>query len=274
MRALFTNKGFILIWVLVMALIGLSSPLGTFAKQLRDAKMDVEFSQWLATLNQISPKIIDAVFQYVKVPPKIKFPGGSLELESNIAFVVIGFLFIVIGLVIHRRAVRSEAAFDDFIALLVLYLFLQIGTGIWVKQKIMPVPLQAGFLAIGMTLLVIFFTLRGGGIDDSRIFFRSTLQVYLIWLFLFPAETLGLTLTSLDRLASLGKDVKLPPVLGFWAVIGLVIAIPMIYAIGIKPASKPAAPAAKPAGGGSPAAAPKKAEGGGGGGLLGTLFKK
>jgi hypothetical protein len=237
MRSIFSDKGILLLIIIFVASASLAQYTPEFIQSVRGAQLQLYLKALFDFLNSIPPAIIDFIFNTIHFSAKVFSTAGNLELNpatliSFVALLVIGFGFVVL-----RYAIKSKAFFDDFLALGGFYIALQVCVGIWIRLGILPQPLRAGTVAGIMTLILIYLMFRAGAAVESKLFFRGLLQIYLIWLFVLPSETIEKTLGSLAAYADFCNRFMPPstPLSIALSAVGLFIALGQIYGVGSKP---------------------------------------
>lgn len=182
---------------------------------------------------------IDNVAEYVRKsikfdPNQIVATIGPVSIPGWALALVLGLVFIGLGVRLYIHALRSAAWYDDFLTLFVLYIILRLEghivgqTGLplqdWFKQLVdnKTVP----FIII--IILLLFLSFAGEGIRSKRAFWRALISAALVALFIYPTETanaLGYVVNGLVFFGeSLGKPENIPFTMS-WGLLGLVLAI-------------------------------------------------
>ncbi len=237
MRSIFTDRGIVLIGMILVSAAGIAPYIPELTKTIGDAHPEVYLKQLFDFINSIPPNLVNLIFNTINFNATVISSAGTIELNTATVLGLVALVILSITFFLLQRAIKSTAFFDDFVALGVFYIALRVVVGIWIRVQILPQPLGAGFTASLMTLIVIYLLAHSGASVDSKILFRGLLQIYLIWVFVFPSETIRSTLGALDGFASFcSKFMPTPtPLFISLSAIGLVVALGQIYKIGVKP---------------------------------------
>jgi hypothetical protein len=167
-------------------------------------------------------------------PNQIIATIGPIGIPSWSLAILLGIILIVVGIRLYVRALRTEAWYDDFITLFILYVILRFEGHIISSTAL---PLTDSFKALFENQAVTFFLIVGlllglsfvgEGVHSKRAFWRALLAAQIISLFMFPRETANFLSYGVDALAQFGTALSLPANLPFavaWGVVGMLLAI-------------------------------------------------
>ena len=183
--------------------------------------------------------MIDGAATYVKTavqfnPTQIIATIGPIGIPSWSLALALGLILIVLGVRAYVHALGTEAWYDDFLTLFLLYVILRFEGHIISSTSL---PLTDAFKALFQNQVVTFFLIVGlllglcfvgEGVHSKRAFWRALTAAAIISLFMFPAITANILGMAVDALAQFGSALSLPANLPFavaWGVIGMVLAI-------------------------------------------------
>lgn len=236
MRSLFVPRGIILVWAILTASIGLSVQLRLFASQMRQERPEVLIAQFYKGISAIPSQVIDAFFNAVHFDPAtVILSVGTQPIQTVHLIIVFGLVVLVVTIILYQRAIKSPAFADDFVMLLFCYLMFRIVVGIWIRAEVAVQPIQEGVLGFLMIALIVILTWRGGGIDDSKVFWRGVFEIYLVLIFIYPDLIFPATSTALDGLASFGEALQSSAGYVFWSLFGMGLSVWLLYGAGSKP---------------------------------------
>lgn len=241
MRSLFAARGLAYIWTILTAMSGIASLLRDSAKALLASHVERYVSPWLGALDSIPPQIIKTLLDLLNVDTTIQSGGRILTLDPRLVLFAAGALVLALAIWVYLRAKKSKPIADDFVALVILYLLLQVTLGIWTPVASQLEAVRPETLAGAMILLIILLAGRTGAMDDSKIFFQALFEIYLVLLFLFPQQTIVTTGNALNTLAGFGDGLKNSPLLVIWSLVGLILGVYLLYGVGVKPRPSAAA---------------------------------
>jgi hypothetical protein len=184
--------------------------------------------------------LIDGAGDFVRV--SIKFDAnaplltiGSLSIPSYILAFLGGFLLILIGGAMVWRAIQSPIWFDDFAALLVMYIVLRIVGHLISSATSLPFAAWFRFLVdnqlaayLVIMLLLLIMTFSGEGFQSKRAFWRAIIASALLSLFMYPREVSVLFGNFLDGLVQFGTGLASPGNVPFavaWGLSGMLLAL-------------------------------------------------
>lgn len=240
MRSLFTPRGIILVWAVLTASVGLGAPLRLFASEIRRGKPEVLFARFYNGFSAIPSQVIGAFSNAVHFEPAtVIFSAGTLQFQTVHLIFLVGVAFLVLLVWLYQRAIKSPAFADDFLMLGFCYLVIRIVVGIWIRADVSIQPIQEGVLGFLMIALIIILTWRGGGRDDSKIFWRGIFEIYIVLIFVYPDWTIPATTALMEGLASFGEMLQISTGFVFWSLLGMGLGAWLLYGAGSKP-SKPA----------------------------------
>ena len=235
MRSVFGPKGMILIWVILTATIGLGVQLKQVAVEIRTDHPEQLVAQLFETINSIPPKAIDTFFDAVHfVPGAVIFSLSGLPIQTIHVVILFGTILLALVLFLFRKALHSDTLADDLVMLVIMYLVFQIVIGIWARIDAGIGIVRPGFVCVLMVVTVIILAWRGGGKEDSRIFWKSLFEIYVILLFFFPKVIVDSTAVFFDGLAEFGSTLHSSAGFVFWSGVGLVVAAWLLYGAGSK----------------------------------------
>jgi hypothetical protein len=159
---------------------------------------------------------------------------GSTSIPGFALALLLGLLLIAFGVILLRRAIRSSAWFDDFIAIAVMYIILRIVGHIISLATSLPFAnwfrllVDSPFAAyVVLMLLLLFITFFGEGFQSKRAFWRALIASSLLSLFMYPREVsmgFGYVLEALALFgAGLGDPANVP-FAAAWGVLGMYLA--------------------------------------------------
>ncbi len=139
-----------------------------------------------------------------------------------------------LGVALYMRSLRTATWFDDFIALIGIYILLRM-VGHTVAIASLPVLDQfRDFVNNPTTSLIILLTLLmlliflGEGFRSRRAFWRALIEGTVVAVFMFPAETANAIGFLIQALANLGASLAEPanaPFALLWGLIGVILAL-------------------------------------------------
>lgn len=238
MGEVFSVRSLIYWWGMLTASAFINDWLNSLAKLLKESntftKDKIPFNM-LPGLNGW----IDGAAEYIRVavdfkPNLIIATIGPVSIQGWALALVLGLLFIILGVRLYIRALRSSSWFDDFFTLFVIYIILRL-EGHIISQT--GLPLQEWFKALVDNQAVSFFlilfllltlTLGGEGLRSKRAFWRALLAAMIVALFIYPSETAAVLGYIIQALAFFGASLVKPENLAFevaWGVIGMILAI-------------------------------------------------
>lgn len=186
MRSLFTPRGIVLVWAVLTASVGLGAQLRLFALEIRRGKPEVPLAQFYIGFSAIPSQVINAFFNAVHFEPAtVIFSVGTREFQTVHFIFLLGLALLVLLFWLYQRAIKSPAFADDFLMLGFCYLVIRIVMGIWIKADVSIQPIQEGVLGGLMIALICILTWRGGGLDDSMIFWRGVFEIYVVSIFVY-----------------------------------------------------------------------------------------
>lgn len=184
-------------------------------------------------------KWIDGAGDYIRTTVKFDANAellkiGTTSIPSFVLAFLGGLLLIVFGVILLRRAIKSSAWFDDFIALAVMYIVLRIVGHIISLATSLPfanwfrVLVDSPFAAyVVLMLLLLFITFFGEGFQSKRAFWRAIIASSLLSLFMYPRQVsigFGYVLEALALFgAGLGEPANIP-FAAAWGVLGMYLA--------------------------------------------------
>lgn len=241
MVGIFSQRGFVLFWVIVIALGAQSNFVLELTKNIRESDVQTYLTDGLTWLDSIAPQIINYLWASLNINASINSSAGSFQLTPAIILALFAPIPFLITLYILRNAIKSKSFFDDYVALGVFYIAIQVMSGLWVQVGVLQAQWRENFIAGLMTVVVIFLNARAGALHESKIFFRELLQVFVIWAFILPGTTVGMILDGLDKFALYCQSLwpNPTPVMKVVAAIAGIFAIGQIYGIGTKPRRPP-----------------------------------
>jgi hypothetical protein len=240
MRALFSAKGISLVWIILTASAGLNSALRDLAAAIRAAHPERYLVTWFNSLNTFPAQALQKIYDLIQFRPNVQIRVGSQTIVTDLIPLAIGAVILVGVVWLHRRATKSPTFADDLVTLGLLYLGLQITAGLWFGTSNRLVQLRTGLVAPLITALILFQMDRAGARDDTKVFFKGLLQIYVVCAFLVPSDTITATTNFIETLATIGQALSPSPIFAFWCAAGMILALYLIYGLGVKP-GKPTA---------------------------------
>lgn len=238
MSEVFGIRSIIYWWGLLTATVFVRDWLRQLADFIRQPDMFVPSKIPFNTLPGLN-STIDNASTYVKTavkfdPTQIIATIGPIGVPSWSVALLLGLILIILGIRLYIRALRTEAWYDDFLTLFLLYVILRFEGHIISSTSL---PLTDAFKALFENQAVTFFLIVGlllglsfvgEGVHSKRAFWRALLAALIISLFMFPAETANIVGYGVDALAQFGAALSLSANLPFaiaWGVFGMVLAI-------------------------------------------------
>ncbi|MCI0477974.1 MAG: hypothetical protein L0Y55_17160 [Anaerolineales bacterium] len=159
---------------------------------------------------------------------------GATSIPSFVLALLLGLLLIAFGAILLRRAIKSSAWFDDFLAIAVMYIILRIVGHIVSLATSLPfanwfrVLVDSPIAAYAvLMLLLLFITFFGEGFQSKRAFWRALIASSLLSLFMYPRQvSIGFGYV-LEALALFGTGLGDPaniPFAAAWGVLGMFLA--------------------------------------------------
>lgn len=238
MAEVFGVRSLIYWWGMLTATAFIKDWMTSLAKLLEDpatfAPDKVPFNI-LPGLNQW----IHDVAEYVR--ESIKFDAaepiatiGTVSIPGWVLALILGLVLLGTGVRVYRHALKSSLFFDDFVALVILYIIVRFEGHI---LALTVLPLQGWFKALGdnqaisffiMMILMLSWIFIGEGVRSRHAFWRALIEAVLVALFIYPRETANILGHMVEGLATFGASLTNQANLPFtiaWGVIGMVLAI-------------------------------------------------
>lgn len=241
MVGVFSQRGFVLAWVIVIAIGAQSQFVLMFLERLRASQLPNHAQAAANWLNSIPPRIIEFLFASFHLNATIILSSGNIELTTAIFLSFLSPILLLLAFLFLRRAIKSKNFFDDIVALACFYIALQVFVGIWVQAGILPNYVRANVIAILMTIVIFLLTRRAHGWWDSKIFFRGVFLAYLVWAFILPEVVINGTLNALEGFAHFCAELWPNPIPVMQAIAALagILAAGQLYGISKKPKRPP-----------------------------------
>ncbi|MFQ6014363.1 MAG: hypothetical protein ACE5NP_02835 [Anaerolineae bacterium] len=171
-------------------------------------------------------------------PTATFFTIGGRNVPNLVVLLFVGFIVMIIAARMLMRAVASKALYDDFLALIVLYIVLRVESNVAEAVRL-PIALllkKTGFYVAGLTLVLFILLLSGQGFRNRRTFWRGLLEGVIVYLFVFPSQTALAIAGLLEALSEFGRNLQTNVYFGVvWGVLGVVLSIRHLYANGFLP---------------------------------------
>ncbi len=168
-------------------------------------------------------------------PQQIIATIGPLAIPGWALALVLGLVFIGLGVRLYLHALRSPAWYDDFLTLFVLYIILRL-EGHIVGQT--GLPLQDWFKALVnnqavpfviIIILLLSLSFAGEGLRSKRAFWRALIAAAVVALFIYPSQTASVLGRIVDGLTFLGESLTNTKdnmtFIVVWGVVGMILAI-------------------------------------------------
>lgn len=238
MRALFSTRGILLIWILLTASTGLSVQLRGMATEMKttSATMVTPINSVFQSINNFALEQSQTFFRNVKFDPNSVVVDikslGSIQTRHMMAFV--GIVLLVLAVFLYQRAIKSDTFADDLLALFAFYVFVVIELSIVLGLGFnVAVALQRGYVLAAFIIIIAILSWRAGALQDTRLFFRALIEIGILALFLFPDGTIAGTAGFFTSLADFGDYMKKSAsVFLVWSIIGAILALTELYALG------------------------------------------
>lgn len=236
MSEVFGFRSIIYWWGLLTATVFVHDWLKQLADFIRQPDMfaptKIPFNM-LPGLNNAIKSVSEYVKGSVKLDP-ILANIGPVSIPSWSLGLILGLVLIVLGVVLYIRALKTEAWYDDFLTLFLLYVILRFEGYILSSTSL---PLSDAFKALSENQAVTFFIIVGlllglsfvgEGVHSKRAFWRALIAAQIVSLIMFPVETASVLSFVIDGLVQFGAALSLSANLPFaviWGVLGMVLAI-------------------------------------------------
>lgn len=238
MSEVFGIRSIIYWWGLLTATVFIKDWLRQLADFVRQPDMFVPSKIPFNVLPGLNDAI-DNASTYMKTavqfdPSQIIATVGPIAIPSWSIALILGLVLVVVGVRLYVRALRTEAWYDDFLTLFLLYVILRFEGHIISSTSL---PLTDAFKALFQNQAVSFFLIVGlllglsfvgEGVHSKRAFWRALIAALIISLFMFPIATATILGAAVDALAQFGAALSLPANLPFavaWGVFGMALAI-------------------------------------------------
>jgi hypothetical protein len=234
-------RSWIFWWSVLTATVFLQDLLQRLAGFFRD---HVIFSSDIPPFNVVAgvDAWIDGTAETIRTTVKFN-PGdvlagfGPVSIHNWMMAALVGILILVLVGILYVRALNTDALFDDFVALIVLYFVIRIEAHL-VSIANFPTLSAAGKSVIenpGLAFIILMvllavLVLGGGGITKPRAIWRGFIEGLLLAILLFPMEAGGAVAVGIDGLAAFGALLAKNITFGvLWGVIGMLLALSQLY---------------------------------------------
>ena len=234
-------RSWIFWWAGLTATVFLQDMIQRLASFFRD---QVIFSNDIPPFNVVAgvDTWIDGTADYIRTTVKFKpddvlASGGPVSVHNWMFAALVGILILAVVGILYVKALNTDALFDDFVALIMLYFVIRIEAHL-VSIANFPTLSEAGRSVIqnpGLAFVVLMallavLALGGGGINKPRAIWRGMMEGVLLAILLFPMQAGGAVAVGIEGLGAFGALLQKNITFGvLWGVIGMILALSQLY---------------------------------------------